>query len=112
MYTAFIHAFPASWSAFDDEFKDALVEVVYLWQAGETKEKCLTVIHIYLHVFKPEGHFCTPCSAGIKPQPGTWRKWDFAILDPPNSLRTIGKDDQLAKSPRLANSEHSVQPLP
>lgn len=35
VYTAFIHAFPASWTSFDDNFKSALVEIVYLWQTGQ-----------------------------------------------------------------------------
>ena len=34
VYTAFIHAFPASWSSFDDSFKSSLVEIIYLWQTG------------------------------------------------------------------------------
>ena len=35
VYSAFIHAFPASWSSFDDTFKTDLCRIISLWQVGE-----------------------------------------------------------------------------
>jgi hypothetical protein len=64
VYTAFIHAFPASWSSFDDSFKSSLVEIIYLWQTG------------------------------TRPMPELWRRWNFDHLDPPDSLKTIGQEEE------------------
>ena len=41
VYTACIHAFSASWSSFDDNFKSSLVEIIYLWQTGT--EPCIII---------------------------------------------------------------------
>lgn len=35
VYTAFVHAFPASWNSFDDGFKADLCKTVALWQSGK-----------------------------------------------------------------------------
>ena len=90
VYTAFIHAFPASWSSFDTDFKSALVELVHLWQTGEsdrrvTDSQQAQCVCIY-----------TAC-VGTRPMPELWKRWNFEYLDPPNSLKTIGEED---RSPR------------
>lgn len=35
VYSTFIHAFPASWNSFDNDFKTELCRIVSLWQVGK-----------------------------------------------------------------------------
>jgi len=37
VYSTFLHAYPASWSSFDDTFKKELLKIISLWQVGKPK---------------------------------------------------------------------------
>ena len=68
VYSTFIHAYPTSWNSFDEEFKTELCRFISLWQVG------------------------------TKPLPNSWERWELNLLEPPNLLKHVGKDEQ--KSPR------------
>ena len=68
VYSTFIHAYPTSWNSFDEEFKTELCRFISLWQVG------------------------------TKPLPNSWERWELSLLEPPNLLKHVGKDEQ--KSPR------------
>lgn len=68
VYSTFIHAYPTSWNSFDEEFRTELCRFISLWQVG------------------------------TKPLPNSWERWELSLLEPPNLLKHVGKDEQ--KSPR------------
>ena len=72
VYSTFIHAYPTSWNSFDDEFKTELCQIISLWQVG------------------------------TKPLPNSWKKWELKLLEPPNLLKHVVKEEQKlpTKSPR------------
>ena len=67
VYSTYIHAYPTSWNSFDDEFKTELCQFISLWQVG------------------------------TKPLPNSWEKWELSLLEPPNLLKHVVKEEQ--KSP-------------
>ena len=64
VYSTYIHAYPTSWNSFDDEFKTELCQFISLWQVG------------------------------TKPLPDSWEKWELSLLEPPNLLKHVVKEDQ------------------
>ena len=64
VYSTYIHAYPTSWNSFDDEFKTELCQFISLWQVG------------------------------TKPLPNSWEKWDLSLLEPPNLLKHVVKEEQ------------------
>ena len=76
VYSTYIHAYPTSWNSFDDEFKTELCQFISLWQVS------------------------------TKPLPNSWQKWELSLLEPPNLLKHVVKEEQkspakeTAKSPR------------
>ena len=64
VYSTYIHAYPTSWNSFDDEFKTELCQFISLWQVG------------------------------TKPLPNSWEKWELSLLEPPNLLKHVVKEDQ------------------
>lgn len=75
VYSTFIHAYPTSWNSFDEGFKRELCIFISLWQVG------------------------------TKPLPNSWERWELSLLEPPNLLKHVVKDEQTspkrdAKPPR------------
>jgi hypothetical protein len=68
VYSTYIHAYPTSWNSFDDEFKTELCQFISLWQVG------------------------------TKPLPNSWEKWELTLLEPPNLLKHVVKEEQKSSS--------------
>lgn len=74
VYSTYIHAYPTSWNSFDDEFKTELCQFISLWQVG------------------------------TKPLPNSWEKWELSLLEPPNLLKHVMKEEQKSPTKESAKS--------
>ena len=74
VYSTYIHAYPTSWNSFDDEFKTELCQFISLWQVG------------------------------TKPLPNSWEKWELSLLEPPNLLKHVVKEEQKSPAKETAKS--------